>query len=232
MWGVEMPYLSRSQIESIADQVINQYKQLYVPQKRLCYSINPFELAAMLGLSVDFQILSDDCTILGMTSPGEVCVTLFDDNMDEIIYYMDGRTILLEKRLLLNPWNKGKLNFTLTHEIGHQIVYRMYPELYGADCRTISSYKRKSRPHAKITDWEEWQADTFAAALLLPEDAIRDAMFFFGLGERMKLLSKKYSENNYNRFCEMAEFLNASRSALAFRMEQLGLLDNNKLIPT
>ena len=47
----------------------------------------------------------------------------------------------------------------------------------------------------------------------------------------MKMLSKKYSENNYKLFCEMADFLNASRSALAFRMEQLGLLDNNKLIP-
>ena len=225
-----MPYLSHQQIETIAGKVIDQYKHLYVPQKRLCYNVNPFELASMLDLSVDFQILSDDCTILGMTSPGEVCVTLFDDRMNEIIYYLDGKTILLEKRLLLNPWNKGKLNFTLTHEIGHQIVYRLFPEIYGTDFRMISSHQRKHQTK-KITDWEEWQADSFAAALLLPEDAVRDAMFYFGLGDRMKMLSKKYSENNYKLFCEMADFLNASRSALAFRMEQLGLLDNNKLIP-
>lgn len=227
-----MPYLSRSDIENVADQIINQYKTTFIPERRLCYSVNPFELASMLGLSIDFQILSDDSTVLGMTSPGEVCVTLFDDDMNEMIYYLDGNTILLEKRLLLSPQNRGKLNFTLTHEIGHQIVYRMYPDIYGTDCRTISSHRRKGKPRVKITDWEEWQADTFAAALLLPEDAIKDAMFIFGLGERMKLLSKKYSEYNYKRFCEMAEFLNASRSALAFRMEQLGLLENNKLIPT
>lgn len=227
-----MPYLSRADIENVAGRIIEQYKSTYIPERRLCYSVNPFELASMLGLSIDFQILSDDCTVLGMTSPGEVCVTLFDDDMNEMIYYLDGNTILLEKRLLLSSRNRGKLNFTLTHEIGHQIVYQMYPDIYGADCRTISSHKRKVKPCVKITDWEEWQADTFAAALLLPEDAIKDAMFIFGLGERMKLLSKKYSEYNYKRFCEMAEFLNASRSALAFRMEQLGLLENNKLIPT
>ena len=164
-----MPYLSRADIEKVADQIINQYKATFIPERRLCYSVNPFELASMLGLSIDFHILSDDCTVLGMTSPGEVCVTLFDDDMNEMIYYLDGNTILLEKRLLLSSRNRGKLNFTLAHEIGHQIVYRMYPDIYGADCRTISSHKRKVKPRVKITDWDEWQADTFAAALLLPE---------------------------------------------------------------
>lgn len=40
-----MPYLSHQQIETIAGKVIDQYKHLYVPQKRLCYNVNPFELA-------------------------------------------------------------------------------------------------------------------------------------------------------------------------------------------
>ena len=46
----------------------------------------------------------------------------------------------------------------------------------------------------------------------------------------MKLLSKKYSQTNYERFCEMADFLQVSRTALAYRMEQLGLLEKNRLI--
>ena len=52
----------------------------------------------------------------------------------------------------------------------------------------------------------------------------------FGLGDKMKMLSRKYSENRYNLFCEMADYLQVSRSALAYRMEQLGLLEHNRLV--
>lgn len=55
-------------------------------------------------------------------------------------------------------------------------------------------------------------------------------MFMFGLGEKMRMLSRKYSDTRYKYFCDMADYLQVSRSALSYRMEQLGLLDNNRLI--
>ena len=73
-------------------------------------------------------------------------------------------------------------------------------------------------------------ADALAACLLLPEDAVKDAMFVYGLGDKVKVLSRKYSEYKYQCFCEMADALGVSRSALSFRMEQLGLLERNELI--
>lgn len=39
-----MPYLSREQIEHIAEGVIQDYKQAVVPQKHLCYRVDPTEL--------------------------------------------------------------------------------------------------------------------------------------------------------------------------------------------
>ena len=48
--------------------------------------------------------------------------------------------------------------------------------------------------------------------------------------EKMKVLSKKYSPNNYERFCNMAEFLQVSKTTLSYRMEQLGLLERNYLL--
>ena len=50
------------------------------------------------------------------------------------------------------------------------------------------------------------------------------------LGEKMKMLSRKYSDTRYKYFCDMADYLQVSRTALSYRMEQLGLLDNNRLI--
>lgn len=63
----------------------------------------------------------------------------------------------------------------------------------------------------------------------MPKDAILDVMFLTGLGEHIGTLSKKYTPNKYERFCRLTEVLGASKSALSFRMEQLGLLDRNLL---
>ena len=82
----------------------------------------------------------------------------------------------------------------------------------------------------KVTDWYEWQADVLAAALLLPPDALELAMFWFGLGKKMKVLSRKYSQYRYEQFCEMAQTLGVSKTTLAYRMEQLGLLERNYLV--
>lgn len=225
-----MPYLSRNDIERIATQVIDQYKRCYLSERRLCYAVDPMELAQMLGLTVAFRHLSDDGTVLGMTSPDEVCVTIFDDDMDEMMFFLDGKTILVEKNLNEHPSAIGRRNFTIAHECAHQIAYRMFPEIYSPSYRLFCDYRRNVQPRKQITDWEEWQADALAASLLLPADAIKDAMFMCGLGEKMKVLSKKYSENRYNDFCHMANLLGVSRSALSFRMEQLGLLERNELI--
>lgn len=165
-----------------------------------------------------------------MTSPDEVCVTIFDDNMEEMLFFLDGKTILIEKKLNEHPSSIGRRNFTIAHECAHQLIYRMFPDVYGTSCRLFCDYRRNAKPQKQIEDWEEWQADAMAASLLLPVDAIKDAMFICGLGEKMKVLSRKYSENNYIRFCDMANLLGTSRSALSFRMEQLGLLERNELI--
>lgn len=225
-----MPYLSREQIEQIADGVIHQYKDALVPEKHLCYNVDPTELASLLGYTVDYQYLTKDGSVLGKTASGKMWITVYDSDKTEILYELDDRTILIEKRLLFSPRNIGRKNFTIAHELAHQIINRSFPEYHGVDCRVFCDYRRCVKPRKKVVDWHEWQADALAAALLLPLDAITDAMFIFGLGEKLKVLSRKYSQNNYERFCDMAEYLQVSRTALAYRMEQFGLLERNLLV--
>ena len=215
-----MAYLSRSRIEELTLPLIRQYQQTFVPRQRLCYRVDPMELARMLGFAVRFRPLSPDGSILGMTSSGEVGVCLPDGQGGERMEFLDGKTILIEEALARDPRLRGRFHFTLAHEIGHQLVYRTDPEVYGTHCRSSAG---------PIADWEEWQADTVAAALLMPRDALEEAMFCFGLGEKMTVLSRKYSENRFESFCRMAEYLQVSRSALSYRMEQLGLLERNCL---
>lgn len=225
-----MLYLSREQIEQIAERVIRYYKQTVVPERHLCYHVDPTELASLLGYSIDYQYLTTDGSILGKTASGKMWITVFDSDKTEMLYELDNRTILIEKRLLFNSRNTGRRNFTIAHELAHQIINRSFSDYHGVECRVFCDYRRSVKPHKQIVDWHEWQADALASSLLLPPDAITDAMFMFGLGDKMKVLSRKYSQYKFERFCDMAEYLQVSRTALAYRMEQLGLLERNLLV--
>ncbi len=225
-----MPCLSRQQLEQIAEGVIRQYKQALVPEKHLCYNVDPMELASLLGFTVDYQYLTRDGSVLGKTASGKMWITVYDSDKAEMLYGLDDRIILIEKRLLHSPRSVGRRNFTIAHELAHQIINRSYPERSGVECRVFCDYRRSAKPQKKVLDWHEWQADALAAALLLPPDAVRDAMFMFGLGEKLTVLSRKYSQYKYERFCDMADFLQVSKTALAYRMEQLGLLERNLLV--
>ena len=137
---------------------------------------------------------------------------------------MDFETTFLNGSQLLQQFQS-----TLAHEIAHQVLYKAFPNAYHSANRLTCDYRRTRNSHKKISNWVEWQADALAAALLMPKDAILDVMFLMGLGEHIGTLSKKYTPNKYESFCRLAETLGASKSALSFRMEDLGLLDRNLL---
>lgn len=225
-----MPYLSKDDIEEIAAKVICQYKVQYVPERCMCYTVDVTVLAEMLGLKIEYVNITRDGSILGQTSSGRVWTEIYDDNKNKLFIELDGSTILVDKRLLSSAKIVGRKNFTIAHEIAHQIINRLYPEMYDTQNRIFCDYRRYTKPKKEIVDWREWQADALAAALLLPLDVLQDSMFVFGLGEKMKMLSRKYSSANFSLFCDMADYLQVSRTALSYRMEQFGLLVNNRLV--
>lgn len=49
-----MPYLSRDDIEIIAESIICQYKKRYLPERRMCYMVEATELAEMLGFRIEY----------------------------------------------------------------------------------------------------------------------------------------------------------------------------------
>lgn len=225
-----MAYLSRADMDSFAERLLRDFVKAEYPQGHLCYHVDPARLASFYGYNILYVAITRDGSILGQTSTGKMWTSIVDPDGNDILFYLDGKTILIDERLAKDPKCYGRRNFTIAHELAHQFINRTYPEVYGPQSRIICDYRRSAKPHKEITDWREWQADAMAASLLLPKEAIDEAMFFFGLGDKIKVLSKKYSEYKYERFCEMAEFLQVSKTALAYRLEQLGLLERNYLI--
>lgn len=224
-----MSYLSRNDIEAIGTQVFNAYKQLPRHAGLPVTHVDPAVLAAELcGYHIDHAHLSQDRMTLGMTSFNQVEVEVYSDSGQACLYYLDGSTILMEKDLKDNASSYGRYNFTLLHETAHQILARLFPNSTRAVQNRIVCYRGRS-PQYPIQDWGEWQADNLASALLLPVEVVMSALLRFDLEHGIEILNKIYRPKEYVRFCEMAEFLGASKQALAIRLKRLGLLKKDYL---
>lgn len=227
-----MKYLSRSDIEAIAKRILTAYMKLPELSGQQIYRIAPeLLIEKVLGLHIDYKYLSKDGSILGLTSFCEIGVEVFGNDEYESYCFLDGKTVLVDKRLKEDIAMKGRCNFTAVHEASHQIFKMLYPNDYGSDPKEnkIHFYRSASEIKIPITDWEEWQANTLGSAILLPSELIHKAMNLFCLGEKIKMLNKIYAPKVYEQFTDMAEFLGASKSALAIRLKQLGLLEKDYL---
>lgn len=85
-------------------------------------------------------------------------------------------------------------------------------------------YRREKEAH----NWIEWQADSIASSLLMPQALISQSLFRFSFGEKVEMLNKVFRPKEYQRFCDMADYLGVSKQALAIRLKQLGRLDSEK----
>lgn len=75
-----------------------------------------------------------------------------------------------------NPLKNGRYRFTLAHEVGHWALHRSYylarakqPELFGANDEPSIVCR------AGDTEPIEWQANTFAAHVLMPKEMVYNA---------------------------------------------------------
>lgn len=226
-----MKDLSRVDIKVIAEKIIKAYRELPEVKNKKIYRIEPeLLLTKLLGLKIEYQHLSLDGSILGMTAFQEIGVEVFDEVDTDTYFFLDGKTVLVEKNLKQDTVQKGRFNFTMMHEGSHQIFKMLYPNNYGVkNAEQVHFYKINSERNKPISDWEEWQANTLASAILLPKDMILQGMFLFELGEKVKCLNKIYHPAVYEKFLALADFLGCSRTALAIRMKRLGLLEQEYL---
>lgn len=219
-----MVYLSRNDIEVIAAQVTNDYKRQPRFQGQTVSWIDPDILACELcGLLIDHFHLSVDGSVLGLTAYDEMKVKVYGDKGQPLIYHLDGRTLLVEQTLRDDPAQQGRYHFTIMHEVAYQILERRFPHPREKVRNRVVCYRGQVQ-HPPIQDWNEWQADNLASALLLPVDMVWSALQRFDLRNGIEMLNRVYRPQVYERFCRMAEYLGASKQALAIRLKRLGLL--------
>lgn len=221
-------YMSRYEIEAIANRIIAAYKNLPEVRGQKVNRIEPELLICnLLDLSMDYHILSPNGSILGLTACGEVDVPIYDNSNSSEYYHLDGRTVLIDKRLLSDNANIGRCHFTQVHEACHQVFKMLFPKQYMTSPAARQIHYCTNR--RCVQDWEEWRTDALTSAILMPYDLVRSNMAVFGLDAPIHRLNKVFAPNEYSRFCEMASYMGVSKQALSIRLQHIGLLKKNYL---
>ena len=151
--------------------------------------------------------------------------------------YVKSRLICVNEKLFEHG-SEGRLVFTCAHEAGHWILHRRYVEVQerlGSGSEVIVCRSKDAKEPI------EWQADYFAACLLMPEEEIREAFQEVCCQEPLVLHNVRSTIWRGSHgvepcvehwpfiaavMCEAGGFSNVSKQAMIIRLQELGFLIN------
>ena len=159
----KVPYLQEEQIERDASALLAEYERARGVQIVRAVPIEDI-LEKHLKLRVEFD---DMHQLLGIPRSGP---GLEPDVLGAIMF--DERRIVIDESLdpEENPTSEGRYRFTLAHEGGH---WRLHRRLFAKDPAQASLSNDPALPSivcrsSKAKEPIEWQADFYAACLLMP----------------------------------------------------------------
>jgi len=228
--------LNRNQIDDIATMVHKEYMP-HVLEHAQPVDIDAF---AVDGLFLDVQNKTLGYTggVLGVTAFGDEIIPCLDD------MYRPSEMKVSEGMVLIHTWlagyaNRARRRFTLAHECSHWILHRTYhsPDNKQYTFRTqkplliacrSDNIEKKRHDLKTDEDWEEWQADTLAASLLMPL-----VPFQWAADRLIRNYGKRYLSDKVNREYieiveEIADTFRVSKTAAEIRLKQLGFIQKEQ----
>lgn len=190
-----VPILSKKEIEAFGERYIREFcpEALKIPQ---AIDVDAF-VEQYLGMTIDYQYLSNDGRYLGMTVFNDTDrVIIYDPEKNEADYlHADARTVIIDSSLVEDhriASQRHRYRYTMGHEGGHDIFHSAF-YYYDPDqislfdgciqeripmvqCR-VNSFSKTAEPGnwKQWTDEDrmEWQANYFSSVLLMPETPVR-----------------------------------------------------------
>jgi len=227
-----MYILNKDQIDDIAAMVHKEYMP-HVLEHTQPIDIDTFA-ADGLFLNVKNVTLGFTDSVLGVTAFGDEVLPCLDE------MFRPSEIKVSEGMVLLHTWlmgyeNRARRRFTLAHECAHWILHRKFhcPDNKNYTFRTqrplliacrSDNIEKKYHQLKTDEDWEEWQADSLAAALLMPLVPFR-----WTAGRLVQKCGRRYLTDKVNREYieiveEVANEFKVSKTAAEIRMKQLGFI--------
>jgi len=154
---ISYPYLKNKTIEEQSTKLLHSFSDK--TGQSLLAPIPVFDIIEHLGYDVDFRKdgIYEDKNLLGGTLVDKKIIEI-NENLSD---------------------HEGRMHFTAAHEVGHIILhvplYKEKQDEEDSEQRIIS--RKDGGFEGNKKELEEWQADKFAAFLLMPSKLIKKAFF-------------------------------------------------------
>lgn len=220
--------LSRTQIEVIGSAFILEFEQHCGPIPDhfhdLARNAFPIERFATehLGLEVSMAELSPDSSICGLTAYADTEYHISNGNCTYTIP-LHRKQVLIDSHLAAAS-QTGRRRFTLAHECAHQILFA-FEDAAMQKARQAAYAQRSSYSLRELKtkeDWNEWQADTLAAALLIPINKLKDVRCQMSQKEPIRCYGTKLDARSYADLNALCHTFLVSKSAMLIRLRQIG----------
>lgn len=218
--GVLPRFMKFTELENIAEQLLATYRDGYLLENPQPTDIEHFAEFA-LGASLDFDHLSSDQSILGLTTFETTSLSVGDKNPTVDLTFPP-RTIVLDTNAhMTQPETRHR--FTVAHECAHLILHEEY-FLQQQQQETVTKVARcetntASQSADGLQNRLELQANHLGACLLMPRPTFTS---YFNAH-----IARKWCEMNtqerQTKFAELADAFRVSREATKWRIHRLGL---------
>lgn len=227
--------LSHKQLEEIAAAVTKDFNEFFFgkePDRLRIARATPIDQLAKdyLGLNVSFARLSFDGSICGLTAYADTEYIVEERGVKRTIPLSRNQVLLDESFIQPGQVRQlcGKRRFTLAHECAHQILFQMESDEVKQNCekkyaaRTAYSLRDlKTRE-----DWNEWQANTLGAAILMPQKEIDYAVWYFAAGKTLTNYEGRFSYRDRLALDLICHQLGVSKTAAVIRLRELGYVED------
>jgi len=215
---------TRRQLEEKAVDLLKRFD----PER--LYKAKPIDVYAViencLNAPYDWKYITPDQSILGLTAfkDGYLYVwpkPYYEPGMKPLTIALDKGTILIDSTLTEEPY-RGRENFTVMHEVFHQVLHKRCFAHSNPDYTHTSTASALNGQFRRRTSLEicEHQANYCAAAFLMPEDLTERILTQFNGSQGHLYLEDPQSKAI---IAQMAMEFSVSNSAMMYRLKNLGL---------
>lgn len=232
-----MYILSERDFDDIATLVLSEYMPNVLERPQ---PVDIDRLATEhLFLEIKHEYISINGSVLGMIAFAPTEIRGLDMMFRPTTIQLQEGTMLIDSSLA-GYNNRPRERFTKAHECGHWICHRAYHDprhqpyefrRAGKNsfvaCRTGNIERYRYNRQKTDEDWEEWQADHFAASVLMP---VQTFVPYARRAIRSAGISRGYLVKNQNKaqaneaIEDIADRFVVSKRATQIRMQQLGLI--------
>ena len=224
--------LDKADFDDIAYEILDEYLPDALNSPRVV-DIN-YLIKDCLYLNVFSKNITVDKSVLGLIAFENATLPCYNLAFNRTQMELQAGDIVIDLSLS-GKQMKLRRRFTLAHEAAHWILHRSYHSPVNQQFEFRKPYEETLASNLEMrfqriftdSDREEWQANSLAAAILMPENVFRDAAFDSKLASHVTKGKITFVDSeDYKEFLNyLSDIFEVSRQAAEIRLEQLGIID-------